>query len=117
MKLAPEINYAEAYLTFRCNFNCGYCINKYNGLEKRAEMPGKDWVNLIESIDFGGLTLTLGGGEPTLHPDFYEIVRSVTPKIDLLTNLNFDADKFIENVNPNRFTVSDKSFYAPIRTS
>ena len=27
MKLPKEINYAEAYLTLRCNLDCDYCIN------------------------------------------------------------------------------------------
>lgn len=117
MKLAPEINYAEAYLTFRCNFNCGYCINKFNGLEKRVEIRGNDWVKLVNAIDFGGLSLTLGGGEPTLHPDFFEIVEGITPKIDLLTNLNFNVEEFIKNVDPGKFTVSDKPSYKPIRVS
>ena len=33
-KLPKEFNYAEEYITFRCNFDCSYGINKRNGLRE-----------------------------------------------------------------------------------
>jgi len=118
MKIPKEFNYAEAYLTLRCNFNCDYCINDFGGIErKRKEISGDEWIELLNNIDFRDIPLTLGGGEPTLHKDFYKIINNLETKVDLLTNLQFDVDEFIQNVSPDVFTKSDIPFYCPIRIS
>ncbi len=118
IKLPERYNYAEAYLTLRCNFACDYCINDFDRVDRRREeLSGDEWIKLLNSIDFGNVPLTLGGGEPTLHKDFYEIVNGLKTKVDLLTNLSFDVDEFIEKVSPDRFTKSDIPFYCSIRIS
>ena len=71
----------------------------------------------MNNIDFKNISLTLGGGEPTLHKDFYKIITNLETKVDLLTNLRFDVDEFIENVSPYVFTKSDIPFYSSIRAS
>ena len=118
-KLSDKIRYAEAYLTFRCNLHCSYCINKESGLEDRKEMTGEGWLLNLNEIDFGDVPLTLGGGEPTQHPDFYKILNGLRDdiKVDLLTNLQFDIDSFIRQVSPDRFKQSDNPSYRSIRAS
>jgi len=116
MKVPDRFNYAEVYLTFKCGLGCDYCINKFGGLEKRTELTGKEWIKHLNNLDIN-IPITLGGGEPTKHPDFFEIVQGVKHPIDLLTNLQFDIEKFIKKVNPNKFSKSDKQFYHPIRIS
>jgi hypothetical protein len=61
------------------------------------------------------LPITLQGGEPTLHYDFYHIVNGVDRPMDLLTNLQFDVDEFIYNVSPSKF--KRNAPYAAIRAS
>ena len=119
IKLPKNFNYAEAYLTFRCNLGCSYCINKQSGLEGRSEIETEDWIRGINNINFGDVPLTLGGGEPTLHPEFYKIVNGIRPdiKLDLLTNLSFDVNEFIQKVKPERFSRKDNPAYKPIRVS
>ena len=117
-KLPKEFNYAEAYLTLRCNLGCDYCINSNSTLErKRDEMTGNQWLEKLNGIDFGDVPLTIGGGEPTLHNDFFKIINGLDTKVDLLTNLNFDVVDFICNTSPTSFTESDIPFYHPIRVS
>ncbi len=117
-KLPKEYNYAEAYLTLKCNFRCGYCVNDFEKVDrKRSELSGDEWIKLLNDIDFNDLSLTIGGGEPTLHRDFHKIINGLETKVDLLTNLTFDVDKFIKNVSPDVFTKSDVPFYHPIRAS
>ena len=121
VELPPEYNYAEIYLTLRCNLGCSYCINKNGKLnKKRKEMSAKQWVNALNKIDFGETPITLGGGEPTLHKGFYEILEELNPdtRVDLLTNLQFDTDEFMKRVNPKRFNNDNRNpAYRPIRVS
>jgi len=119
IKLPERYNYVEAYLTFRCNLNCSYCINKYDSLDKRKELTGDEWIKIFNNIDLGNVSLTLGGGEPTLHKDFYKIVHEVGKEknIDLLTNGQFNIDEFVRNIKPTDFTQSPILFYHPIRIS
>jgi len=121
IKIPKEYNYAEAYFTLRCNFNCDYCINDKDGIKRnRNELTPKQWAEGLNKIDFGNVSLTIGGGEPTIRgKDFYELLDLIKPetKIDLLTNLSFDVDEFIRRVKPSRFTTPTKPFYHPIRVS
>lgn len=124
--IIPEhYNYIAIFLTQACNLSCSYCINLNEKGYTRAQISkirhisGKDWIGFINRLDIKpeDLPVTLQGGEPTLHNDFYEIVNGVREdiKLDLLTNLMFDIDKFIANVNPKIFT--RKAKYAAIRAS
>lgn len=121
LKLPKEINYAEAYLTLRCNLNCDYCINDPDDktIRKRFELSAKEWTKLLNKIDFGEIPITLGGGEPSLHPEFLRIINGIKPetKLDLLTNLQFHPKDFIANVNPDKFNRSDNPAYKSIRVS
>ncbi len=117
MKNLPErYNYSEAYLTFRCNQGCSYCINKNGDFKPRKELSASQWVQSLNGIKFH-TPLTLGGGEPTMHKEFFDIVEGLETKIDLLTNLSFDVEKFIKRVDPDKFTKSETEFYHPIRIS
>jgi len=121
MRLPERYNYAEIYLTLRCNLKCPYCINDDNGdtVRKREELSSEQWIKGLNNVDFGNIPLTLGGGEPTLHKGFYEILSGLKPetKVDLLTNLQFDVDEFTRNTRPERFNQSDTPAYRSIRAS
>lgn len=112
-------NYIAVFLTFRCNYRCSYCIN-YFEVERlpKGELSGKDWIKGINRIlSRDDLPVTLQGGEPTVHKDFYYIINHIKPQlnIDILTNLQFDIDEFIRNVEPGK--VNRKAPYASIRVS
>jgi hypothetical protein len=63
------------------------------------------------------LPVTLQGGEPSLHPDFHEIINGLRSdlNIDVLTNLQFDVDDFAAKVKPQR--LRREAPYASIRVS
>lgn len=120
IKLPHGINYAEAYLTLRCNLGCSYCINNDGSTaKKRKELTAKQWADALNRIDFGDVPLTLGGGEPTLHEGFFDLLDALRPdiQIDLLTNLTFNIDEFIARTSPSRFRKFDTPSYRSIRTS
>ncbi len=119
IKIPHNYNYIAVFLTFACNLKCSYCINNFEQkLIRRKVISGKDFISgLNRIISRDDVPVTFQGGEPTLHPDFYYIVNNLKPglNIDLLTNLQFDVDEFIEKVDPVR--IKRKSPYASIRVS
>lgn len=119
IKIPSIYNYIGVFLTFSCNLHCSYCINNFEKkLKKRGHISGKDWVRILNRIESTpDLPVTLQGGEPTLHRDFFYIVNNLNPElnIDILTNLQFDIDTFIKKVNPER--LKRDAPYASIRVS
>ncbi len=117
--MLANYNYIAAFLTFACNLRCGYCINNFEqGIIKRKIISGKDWVKgLNRIISRSDLPVTLQGGEPSIHPDFIDIINNLKPElnIDILTNLQFDIEEFIKKVNPDR--IKREAPYASIRVS
>lgn len=112
-------NYIAAFLTFACNLKCSYCINHFEqGIITRKIISGKRWIEgLNRIVSRPDLPLTLQGGEPSLHPDFIYIINHLRKdlNIDILTNLQFDIDEFMDKVDPAR--VKRDAPYASIRVS
>lgn len=116
--IPKSYNYISAFLTFNCNFKCHYCINKYNGLYPYKSMGVGDWIDGLNRIKTRkDLPITISGGEPTIHPKFFEIIKWIDWDIplDLLTNGSFDRKYFTVHISHNRF--KRESPYASIRFS
>lgn len=119
IKIPEHYNYIGVFLTFTCQLKCPYCINHEHGAKPTyATLTGADWVSALNRIQTRpDLPITLQGGEPTLHKDFYHIckcLRSDLP-LDLLTNCQFNIDEFCRHVQPTRF--KREAPYASIRVS
>jgi sulfatase maturation enzyme AslB (radical SAM superfamily) len=118
--LPERYNYIACFLTLDCNLNCAYCINSFagdNGVKSRV-ISGERWLQgLNRLVCAEDLPITLQGGEPSLHPDFIWILKNIKQSlnIDILTNLCFDIDKFINQINPSR--LHRKALYPSIRAS
>lgn len=119
MILPTQFNYVAAFLTFSCQLKCGYCINHHgHDLDAKRWMPGEEWISILNKLELPeDLPITLQGGEPTAHRDFYKIVNGIRPELslDLLTNLEISPDEFMFRVGPERF--KRKSPYSSIRVS
>jgi MoaA/NifB/PqqE/SkfB family radical SAM enzyme len=99
-------NYIAVYLTFACDNACSYCITRIDGLIERNIVLAKDWINLFNAMEISGdVPITLQGGEPTIYPEFYEIIAGIdlNKTFNLMTNLNFDPKEFIKKVPTNVF--------------
>jgi radical SAM protein with 4Fe4S-binding SPASM domain len=73
------LNYS-AWLTINrsCNLRCAWCYAKGTGFE-RDDMSMQTVDNSIRLFkDLNVRTVFLIGGEPTIHPDFFQIVRALT---------------------------------------
>lgn len=65
-------------LTNRCNFRCIYCYNSSGAGKRESELSLSQWLELIEqAADMGIVKCTLTGGEPMLHPYFFEILEAL----------------------------------------
>ena len=121
--MGNRYNYVAYFLTLACNLKCPWCINLHEDgsrseQARRVKMTPDEWVEAANRLVLrDDLPLTLQGGEPTLHKGFYTIVNNVKKeiKMDLLTNMMFDVDRFIQEVPVWRFT--RQAPYAPIRVS
>ena len=75
-------------LSKKCNLRCPFCYA--NACNSEVATPNDDFTfdkikNIINQVkEVGGKTITLVGGEPTIHPHFKEIV-SFTNSLNLTT--------------------------------
>jgi sulfatase maturation enzyme AslB (radical SAM superfamily) len=114
--IPKSYNYIGAFLTLRCNLNCKYCLNHYGEFSHQDEMSGADWVQALNRIETrNDLPISLQGGEPTIHKDFYMIAGATRNYMDLLTNGLFDVETFMNAVTPETF--NREAPYASIRFS
>lgn len=121
IKLPQKCNYIGVFLTFRCNLGCSYCINRFGEFNMAQEASTERWIEGLSKIPTRiDLPITLQGGEPTMHPGFYEIVTELYRRgkyMDLLTNGMFDVKEFCERVNPLVFERGRVAKYATVRFS
>lgn len=86
------IDFASLEITKKCNLECRHCF-----VESSPHMPltgalnSREWKDIIlELDDLGCKSLQFIGGEPTLHPDFRELVR-------LASSCDFDVIEVYTN--------------------
>lgn len=119
IKLPDSFNYIGAFLTYACNMKCDYCINTFHVKPRATPLKSSVMIKgLLRIQTRDDFPITLCGGEPTVHPDFYEIVNKLTNKgkhLDLLTNGMFNATLFCNSIK--RGTFGRKAKYASIRIS
>ena len=61
-------------ITDKCQLNCSHCLTKY--LNKNNEIPISTIKEIAEECEkLGIMHVKLGGGEPTLHNNFEEILK------------------------------------------
>ncbi len=66
--------------TNMCNFRCMHC---YQRADKplASELSLEEKLNLIEQLDKAGVAaVAISGGEPTIHPDFYRVVKELASR-------------------------------------
>lgn len=119
ISLPSHYNYIGVFLTLACNLKCEYCINHLSGPAKKTHLlNSEDWGKALNRLILNSdLPLSLQGGEPTVHPHFYQIIKAINPdhNIDLLTNIQFNPIEFFEKIPPSRLKRDSK--YSSIRVS
>lgn len=91
----------ELHLTDNCNLNCEWCTDK-KLRQNKAVLDLQVIKKLFREFWHHGTGVTLeGGGEPTLHPDFKEVVNAgADAGIDmgLITNGTVDISDCVERL-------------------
>ncbi len=87
-------------LTHRCNLRCAFCCNRKD--EDEAGLSLDEWRRVIGELrELGTLYVTLTGGEPLAHPEFFEIAAAVRERhmaIRLLTNGTLIDDEAADRI-------------------
>ncbi|MBI4814202.1 MAG: radical SAM protein [Methanobacterium sp.] len=86
--MAPWPELADISISNYCTNGCSYCYRSSN--EKGRFMPLKDYTHVLQQLTnekYGSIfQVALGGGEPLLHPDFNEIIRTTREDYGIIPN-------------------------------
>ncbi|MDY7039832.1 MAG: radical SAM protein [Chloroflexota bacterium] len=61
-------------LTPDCTNRCPGCFNPFRDARNRPPLPASEWRRILEKICPDAHLVKLSGGEPTLHPEFDDIL-------------------------------------------
>lgn len=96
-------------ITYKCNYKCTYCHAPKHGQQNvvETEILGADeWIKIWDDIYdmYGECEINISGGEPSIYPNFFDIVKGIIKKhkVEIVTNLSFDVLKVINDLNPER---------------
>jgi radical SAM protein with 4Fe4S-binding SPASM domain len=76
------------HLTDRCNLRCAHCYVAADTVPLRDLAADKICDLVDELADMGGRSVTMSGGEPLLHPDWFEIVAHAAVALRVTLNTN-----------------------------
>lgn len=82
VKKGESIAILQFQYDYTCNFRCTHCcISKFQGKKKQRAFTIADVKELSRQADTMGLAeFVISGGEPTVFPDFDELVAAIDPK-------------------------------------
>lgn len=85
----PAVRLASIELTERCNLSCRYCYGAFSPENKRnlSFKDSKTLFNALKNRNVNNVELT--GGEPTVNPQFDEILNEACelfPRVTVMTN-------------------------------
>jgi len=89
-----------------CNYHCEFCSGPRMAKSIRRGFTNQDIQKVIDFFNNSNKTWLIGmsGGEPSIHPHFFNLINSLKEKhyFYFFSNLTFDINKFIQTVSPKR---------------
>lgn len=86
----------DVSITNRCERQCDFCYRKSQ--IRGYDMPIEDYTFLLSQAEQCGVQqIAIGGGEPTLHPNFIDILKQ-TAKRGLIPNYSTNADHLTDEI-------------------
>ncbi len=99
-------------ITRKCNLNCRHCFTDSGNTDKN-ELSTEELFKLVDQMrDAGSFFITIGGGEPLMRQDLFEIIKYARNNfiaVSLVTNGLLIDEKTAKNLgalNLNTITVS-----------
>lgn len=97
--------------TYDCNYKCSYCQYWSKGKkESYPEISINKWREIWDRIfdQYWCCHVRFAGGEPTVYPDFFNLLGILLKKhtVDITTNLSFDITSFTRKVKPGGISIS-----------
>lgn len=96
-------------ITYSCNYKCTYCHAPKHGKQDAVNtviLSKEEWVKIWDDIYYmyGECEINISGGEPSIYPNFFGIVKEITKKhkVEIVTNLSFNIEQSICGLNPER---------------
>ncbi len=116
-QIAPYRCFFTWGMHYNCNYNCTYCYapkpqnitfeNNPNNIAKyeRVENIIDSWKYIYDK--YGSSRIRLDGGEPSIYPSFFEIIKELSKfhRLQMNTNLSFDINKFCDVSDPKQIRV------------
>lgn len=91
---SPEL--VDCKITNKCDNGCAYCYMG-SGLHGK-HCQADDYFRLLDQMDALGIfQIALGGGEPTMHPDFIQILR-VTRYVGIVPNYSTNGNHLTQEI-------------------
>ena len=111
-------------ITERCNLHCSHCIRKVK-TRGNCDLSHDNLNQLLKRVDelFKQHTYVITGGEPTLHPHFYEVIKQTIKSEGsaAITTNGTNADAFVplrasaQNINVQVSLDGDREVHDSIR--
>ena len=116
-QIAPYRCFFTWGMHYNCNYNCTYCYapkpqditfeNNPNNVARygKKEKIIDSWKYIYDK--YGSSRIRLDGGEPSIYPNFFEIIKELSKihRLQMNTNLSFDVNKFCDVSNPETIRV------------
>lgn len=106
-------------VTRACNFQCSYCLSGSNRVREAPQLVNVAAVMATLDASEHVFEINLVGGEPSILPNFIELVKHLTKRNYVFLSTNLAAGKvyerFVEEVTSSRITGIDGSFHVEQR--
>ncbi|MCD8024035.1 MAG: radical SAM protein [Candidatus Gastranaerophilales bacterium] len=87
-------------ITQKCNYRCEYCSQSKkfvsNNLEEASRETIDAFLGFLKTLT-GEVEVTISGGEPLIHPDFFYTVNEICKlgyKISIVSNFSFPIESY-----------------------
>ena len=115
--IAPYRCFFTWGMHYNCNYDCSYCyapkpnnksfknnlnnVARYQPVEKIID----SWKYIFDK--YGSSRIRLDGGEPSIYPNFFTILKELSKihRLQVNTNLSFDIVKFCDFAKPDKVRV------------
>lgn len=81
----PQLRAINLELTNHCNFKCSFCMNSKSGFRERGYISEQLLQKVVQELDKETSIHLCGIGEPSLHPQFRDILARLSASFDNLS--------------------------------